>query len=59
MDVNYTYCGDHFAIFTYNKTLCCTPDSNIIYQAYLNLKNLAKLQEEIDKSRIFVEIMGK
>ena len=30
MDVNWIYCGDHFAINTYTESLCCTPETNII-----------------------------
>ena len=35
-DVNYIYCGNHFAINTYIKSLCCTPKSS---KLYLNEKN--------------------
>ena len=27
MDVNWTYCGNHFAIYTNIKSLCCTPET--------------------------------
>ena len=29
MEVNWTYCGDHFAIYTSIKS-CCTPETNIM-----------------------------
>ena len=38
-DVNYTYCGDHFAIHTNSKSLFCTPEINIVlYVDYTSLK---------------------
>ena len=37
MDVNWTYCGDHFAIYT-NIKLCCTPETNVICPLYLDKK---------------------
>ena len=30
MDVNYTYCGNHFAIYTYIESLCYIPETSII-----------------------------
>ena len=39
MDVNQTYCGDCFAIYTNIKSLCCMPETNIVCQLYLNKKN--------------------
>lgn len=30
MHVNYTYFGDHFAIYTNIELLCCTPKTNIM-----------------------------
>ena len=38
MDVNWTYCDDHFSVFSSIESLCCMPETNIIYQLYLNLK---------------------
>ena len=29
IDVNWTHCGDHFAIYTNIKPLCCTPETDI------------------------------
>ena len=34
MDVNWIYCGDHFAINPCTESLCCTPETNIIL--YIN-----------------------
>ena len=39
IDVNWTYCGDHYTIYTNIKTLHCTPDINVmLWQLYLNKK---------------------
>ena len=36
MDVNWTYCGYHFAIYTYIKPLCCTSKTNtLLYANYI------------------------
>lgn len=37
IDVNYTYCGGSFAVYTYTESLCCTPETDIC-QLYLNTK---------------------
>ena len=37
MDVNWTYCGDHFAMYTIIKSLCCTPETNITLYANYTL----------------------
>ena len=32
---NGCYCGDHFAIYTNIKLLCCTPETNVmLYVSY-------------------------
>ena len=32
-------CGDHFMIYTYIESLCCTPETNnVTCRLYLNLK---------------------
>lgn len=38
MDIAYTYCGDHFAVYVCNKLLRCT--YNVACQLYLNFKKL-------------------
>ena len=39
MDVNQTYCGDHFAIYSYVESLCCTSETNImLYVNYISIK---------------------
>ena len=41
MDVNWTYCGDHFVIYMNIKSLCCTPganECNVVCQLYFNKK---------------------
>ena len=35
MDINWTY-GDHFTTYTDVKSLCCTPEINVICQLFLN-----------------------
>lgn len=42
MDVNYTYCGDHFPVYTNNESLCCAPETNVICHLYLNFQNIVK-----------------
>ena len=37
MDVNYVYCGNHFAICPCTESLCCTPEINVM-SITLNLK---------------------
>ena len=32
MDGNQTHGGDHFAIYKYIESLCCTPEASIILQ---------------------------
>lgn len=40
-DVNYTYYGDNFIMYTNIKSLCCTPEANIIYINYTSRKILS------------------
>ena len=44
MDINKTYCGDHFAIYTYIKLLCCTPKI-IQYANYTVNKYMHKFEK--------------
>ena len=37
MDINQTYCSDHFAICTNMESFCCTAERNTIYNFYVNL----------------------
>ena len=30
-DANRTFCGDHLTIYTNIKSLCCMPETNIIF----------------------------
>ena len=39
IDVNQTYCGDHFVVYTYVESLCCTPEINILLYVNCILKN--------------------
>lgn len=47
MDINYTYCGDHFIISTYIKALCCIPETNILL--YVNFMSVRKIKFIKDK----------
>ena len=38
MDVNQTYCSDRFSMYTYIKSSCGTPKTNVICQIYLNFQ---------------------
>ena len=39
MHVNWTYCADHFAIYTNIESLCCTPEINkMLYVEYTSVK---------------------
>lgn len=31
MDINKTYCGDHFSAYTNIKLLCYIPETNVVY----------------------------
>ena len=37
-DVNQTYCGDHFSIYTNTKSVTSVPEAKILCQLYLNRK---------------------
>lgn len=38
MDVNQTYCDDHFAIDTYFKPLCRIPEIHTFFVNYISIK---------------------
>ena len=41
MDVNLTYCRDHFIIYINIKSLCCTPKANtMLYVHYISIKKM-------------------
>lgn len=42
MDINYTYCGDHLAIFINIKLLYWTPKTNRLYIKYTSILKKAK-----------------
>ena len=56
MDVNETYCGDHFAIYTNIKSLCCTPETNIML--YVNYTSIDRLINREEKNGTYT-IYGK
>ena len=37
MDINQTYCGDHFTIYTNIKSLICTPETNVMIRVKYTL----------------------
>lgn len=42
MDINYTYCGDHFTAYT-NAESCCTLGTNVLlYASHTTLKSVTK-----------------
>ena len=45
MDDNQTYCGDHLALYTYNKIIC-TPETNTMF---LNQLHFSKTGEKTNK----------
>ena len=59
MDINQTYCGDHFTIYTNIESLCCTPETYIIF--YVNLPQYEKgkdLPFKKNKKAFFGEFPG-
>ena len=58
-DANQTYCGAHFAIYTYIESLCCTPETNIMF--YVNCIALKKrcltILLKIKKDRIMDSLL--
>ena len=43
IDVNWTYCGNHFTIYTNIELLCYTPETNImLYGSYTSIKKKKK-----------------
>ena len=45
MDVNQTYCGDHFTMYTNIEPLCCAPETNIML--YVNDTSKKKCNKKI------------
>lgn len=40
IDVNYTYCIDHFAMYTHIESLCYTPETKMVCtHIYTSIKN--------------------
>lgn len=42
MNVNQTYCSDHLTIYTNMKSLCSTPETNILYANYTSILKCEK-----------------
>ena len=48
ININQAYCGDHFTIYTNIKSLCCTPETNIMqYVNYISI--LKKIGREAER----------
>ena len=52
MNVNETYCGDHFAMYTYIKSLCCTPETNVMLYVSKKCFILVKKQKQNQKQNL-------
>lgn len=46
MDVNYIYWGDHLVIYPNVKSLCCTPEMNIMLNVKYTSNEKKKREEE-------------
>ena len=45
MDVKWTYCGDHFSVYTNIEWLCFMPETNILlYVSYTSIFKNIKLK---------------
>ena len=53
MYVNQTHCGEHFKIYTNVKSLCCTPETNIILYVNYASKKKVCAKENIDQVEEF------
>ena len=54
MDVNYTYHGDHFTIYTNVKSFCCTPETNIML--YVNIYTSIKKILEVIQGYVYNDV---
>ena len=42
------HCGDYCAIYTYGKSLCCTPKPNtMLYVSYISITNIKKKEMKL------------
>ena len=46
MDVDWTYCGDHFPVCTHIKSLCCIPETSTTYTNFISIKKKQSLHHE-------------
>ena len=51
MDVTETYCGDHFALYTYMESLHCTLETNMLHVHYTTVKKGFDAKDEMKKRR--------
>ena len=52
-DVNWTYCGDHFATHIDIKSSCCTPETNtMLGQLYINKKYFKSLKKKLKRKKV-------
>ena len=47
MDVNLTYCDDHFTVYTNIESLCCTPETNVSYTSIYFCKKIIKKKKTV------------
>lgn len=46
INVNWTYCSDHFAMHTSIKSICCTPEANTMVCQLSSNKKIEKLERK-------------
>ena len=51
MDVNQACWGDHFAIYTIIKSLCCIPETNIILHVNCTLAKKRNKHIQMEKNK--------
>lgn len=53
MDVDYIYCGHHFATYTNVKSLCCTAETNVMLCVnYASIKIKVKALDTKEKKAL-------
>ena len=50
-DINETYCGDHFAVYTYIKSLCYIPKTNKYYRSIASQFKKKKKKRKREKMK--------
>ena len=56
----WTYCGDHFAIYSNIESLCSTPETNtVLYVNYTSIEKKFQITEELvllPKSQVYYKL---